>query len=258
MVSVKVVLVGGSSSSGKTKFKHELMNAVKNVAVIPISLDCGYRTPSEEDFRDISKYDFDHPDAFDWPLLVQTTRTIIQQVKKANVGDTIEYELPHYNFTNHRRDAMKKFSITTTASMVIILEGIFALHNHDLLDLADVKIFIEADEKTRIFRRIIRDILFRNRDILNITLQYLQFVDTAYDKRVSPTKANASLMVNNHITAHEIKTVMDTLKDMGCQSFSADEMKRTVLGKEETFVDGCGTQFMQAVSLIAQFLSAPM
>jgi len=256
MVSVKVVLVGGSSAGGKTKFKHELMEAVKNVVVIPISLDCGYRTPSDEDLSNIKTYDFDHPDAFDWPLIIQTARTIVAQVKKAEPGDIIEYELPSYDFTTHKRaEHMEKYTITMGTSTVIILEGIFALYHQDLLALADVRIFIDADEKTRIFRRIIRDLLFRKRDILSIAFQTLQFVEPAYEARVKPTRANASLMVNNHITPSEISQVMKTLRDMGCDNFEAEEMIKTVRGKEETFVDGCGDQFKDAISLIASFLS---
>ena len=256
MVNVKLVLVGGSSAGGKTKFKNELIAAVKNVTVIPISLDCGYRNLTEEDYKDISKYDFDHPDAFDWPLLVQTTRTIVNLLKKATIGDTIEYELPHYDFTTHKRDEeMQRYQVTVQSAVVVIIEGIFALYNHDLLDISDVKIFIDADEKTRIFRRIIRDLLFRKRDILSIALQTLQFVEPAYETRVQPTRANASLLVNNHITAQEIKNVMQTLRAMGCGEFTPEEMIRTVIGKEETFVDGCGDQFRGAINLIAAFLS---
>ncbi len=254
MVSVKVILVGGSSAGGKTKFKCELMDAAKDVPIIPISLDCGYRTPSDDDFKDISKYNFDHPDAFDWPLLVQTTRIIIQQIKNAEVGDIIEYELPHYDFTTHRRDAvMRKYTIQAKQSMGIILEGIFALHHHDLLELADVKIFIEVDQKTRIYRRMLRDLLFRKRDILNIALQTLLFVEPAYKNLVNPTRANATLVIDNHITAEEITRVMDTLKSMGCAEFNIDEMQKTVLGKEETFIDSCGDQFKSSVNLIASY-----
>jgi hypothetical protein len=48
---------------------------------------------------------------------------------------------------------------------------------------------------------------------------------------------------------------MVTLREMGCQSFESEEMIRTVRGKEETFVDGCGDQFKDAITLIASFLS---
>lgn len=257
MVDVRVVLVGGSSAGGKTRFKHELVSAMKNVVVIPFSLDCGYKTPDEEAFKDISKYDFDDPDAFDWPLLVQTTQNIISSIQAAKSGDTIDYELPHYDFTTHRRDGYIKKTITIlpNSTVIIIIEGIFALYHHDLLKLADVKIFIEADEKTRILRRIIRDLLFRKRDILSIALQTLLFVEPAYETRVKPTRANAYFVIDNNITAQEVKNVMDVLRGMGCQNFVAEEMIKTVMGKEETFVDGCGDKFRESILIIAKFLS---
>jgi len=255
MVARKVVAVAGSSASGKTKFKHDLLNEVKNVTALPISLDCVYKTPSDEELRDIKNYNFDHPNAFDWPLLVRTVRTILAQIDASNIGDKLEYELPHYNFTTHRRDEMRKYVMDITGPVVIIIEGIFGLYNPEILALADVKIFIDADEKTRIFRRTIRDLLFRKRDILSIALQTLQFVEPAYEDLVKPTQKNANLTVNNHITAQEIRNVMETLKGMGCENFTTDEMIRTVTGHEETFIDSCGDQFRSTIKLIAAFLS---
>lgn len=255
MVSRKVVAIAGSSASGKTQFKHELAREVKNVSVLPISLDCVYKTPSAEDLKNIKNYDFDHPNAFDWLLLVQTVKTILAQIDASEIGDTLEYELPHYDFTTHKRDGMRRYTMKIEGHVVLIIEGIFGLHHPEIRELADVRIFIDSDEKTRIFRRIIRDLLFRKRDILSIALQTLQFVEPAYEALVKPTRAHASLVVPNHITTQEIKNVMKTLQEMGCENFTAEEMIRTVLGKEETFIEGCGDQFLDAVKLIAAYLS---
>lgn len=255
--SVDVILIGGSSASGKTKFQQALVEKIdesQTTGVVAFSIDCFYRNPPEEAFADISKYDFDHPNAFDWPLLIETVGIIQNQLKEASVGDLVTYNLPFYDFTTHRRLGSTTHQVLVKSKMVVILEGIFALHNVELLDMAQVKLFIEVDEKTRILRRIIRDLLFRKRDILHIVFQILSQVEPAYEKLVKPTRANASLMINNNITSEEVSNLMTNLREMGCTSFDPQEMIRTVAGKQETFAEGSGGHLHDAVGLVAKFV----
>lgn len=255
--SVDVILIGGSSASGKTKFQQALVEKIEEsqtTGVVAFSIDCFYCDPPEEVFTDISKYNFDHPSSFDWPLLLYTVETIKDKIKAVNIGDSIVYELPFYDFTTHRRRGGTLYTVKVKSKMVIILEGIFALHNVQLLDMAQVKLFIEVDEKTRILRRIIRDLLFRKRDILHIVFQILSQVEPAYEKLVKPTRGNASLMINNNITNDEVSNLMTNLREMGCTSFDPQEMIRTVAGKQETFAEGSGGHLQDAVGLVAKFV----
>jgi uridine kinase len=257
-ISCEIILLGAGSASGKTKFGRELAERAKEkVTLIFISLDRGYRTPPSSAFNDIKSYNFDKPDAFDWPLLVQTTRILVNKVKGAKVGDELEYELPVYDFKTHKRaDEFEKFNITLDKPRVaIVLEGIFALHNKDLLEMAGIKIFIDANKQTRLFRRVIRDLLFRDRDILSIVLQTLKFVEPAYERTVLPTKQHATITVNNNISVEEIENIMRELKEQGCSDFTAAEMKRVFAGKDETFVTGIGKSFNESIEFIARFIS---
>lgn len=255
--TVDVILIGGSSASGKTKFQQALVEKIEEsqtIGVIAFSIDCFYLNPPNEAFADISKYDFDHPNAFDWLFLKQTVETIKDQLNYAKIGDKIIYNLPFYDFVTHRRLGTTLHPICVKPKMVIILEGIFALHNDDLLSMARVKLFIEVDEKTRILRRIIRDLLFRRRDILHIVYQILLQVEPAYEKLVKPTRANASLMINNNITSAEISNLMTNLREMGCTTFDPQEMIKTVAGKQETFAEGSAGHLQEAVHLVAGFV----
>ena len=257
-ISCKILLLGAGSAAGKTKFGRELTDRSKEkVTLIFISLDRGYRTPPKYAFEDIKSYNFDKPEAFDWPLMVQTTRVLVDKVKDAKVGDELEYKLPVYDFKTHRRaEEFEQFKITLDKPRVaIVLEGIFALHNKDLLDMADFKIFIDANDKTRIFRRMIRDLLFRDRNVLEIVLQILKFVDPAHERMVLPTKQHATITVNNNISVEEIENIMNKLRMEGCENFTPTEMKRVFADKEETFVTGVGKSFNEGIGFIAQFLS---
>ncbi len=254
----RIVLIGAGSAAGKTKFLRELEARLEGkVTTIFISLDRGYRTPSQSDLENVKAYNFDNPDAFDWPLLVQTARVIDGKIRDAKLGDTLEYELPVYDFKTHKRaDEFEKFKVVLDKPrVVIVLEGIFALYNRDLLEMADIKIFIDANKETRAFRRVIRDLLFRERDILSIVLQFLKFVEPAYEQVVLATKQHATITVNNNISVEEIENIMRELKELGCANFTPDEMKRVFANKEETFVTGIGKSFNESIMFISQFIS---
>jgi len=48
---------------------------------------------------------------------------------------------------------------------VLIFEGILAFHNREVLDLLDMKVFVDTDSDVRLSRRLSRDISQRGRDI---------------------------------------------------------------------------------------------
>ena len=63
----------------------------------------------------ISKYNFDHPDAFDWDLVKETLRQISQR------NDVV---IPRYNYKTCKRDNP---GISVKCTDLILFEGIFAL-----------------------------------------------------------------------------------------------------------------------------------
>ena len=89
---------------------------------------------------------------------------------------------------------------------------------------------------------------------MHIVFQILSQVEPAYEKLVKPTRANASLMINNNITSSEVSNLMANLREMGCTSFDPQEMIRTVAGKQETFAEGSGGHLQNAVGLVAKFV----
>lgn len=63
-----------------------------------------------------NKYNFDHPDAFDFELLSET----LQRLKEGK-----KVEVPIYNFVTHARESHTK---TMYGANVIIFEGILSFH----------------------------------------------------------------------------------------------------------------------------------
>jgi uridine kinase len=101
-------------------------------------------------------------------------------------------EVPIYSFQKHAR-----LSKTTTiySPHVIILEGIFALHDPRIVDLLDLKIFAEADADLCLSRRLVRDVKERGRDIEGCIKQWFSFVKPNYYKYVAPQREIADLII---------------------------------------------------------------
>jgi hypothetical protein len=71
----------------------------------------------DEELENIGKYNFDHPDAFDWPLARQIINDLSQR------KDII---IPNYNYKTCKRDLP---GIHVKCTDLILFEGIFALYD---------------------------------------------------------------------------------------------------------------------------------
>ena len=69
----------------------------------------------EEEFANVGKYNFDHPNAFDWDLIRETF------FKLCRHEDVI---LPKYNYITCKRDQP---GIHVKCSDLVLFEGIFSL-----------------------------------------------------------------------------------------------------------------------------------
>lgn len=153
--------------------------------VVILSMDSFYKplTPEQSAAAFRNEFDFDSPDAIDFDILVDR----LKDIKNGKVA-----EVPIYSFQKHAR-----LSKTTTiySPHVIILEGIFALHDPRIVDLLDLKIFAEADADLCLSRRLVRDVKERGRDIEGCIKQWFSFVKPNYYKYVAPQREIADLII---------------------------------------------------------------
>lgn len=202
-LALHFVGIAGGSGSGKSTFARAIIEALDVPWVVIISLDSFYKTltkeQSEAAFR--SEYDFDHPDALDWDLLF----TILRDLKQGK-----KVQLPIYNFTKHARDSK---TTTLYGANVIIFEGIFALHDKRILELLDLKIYLETDTDECFERRLRRDMTERGRDRQGIIDQYNTFVKPNFLKYVTTQSKAANIITTG--TEHGavmLKTVVDNVQ----------------------------------------------
>nr|XP_028591303.1 uridine-cytidine kinase-like 1 isoform X2 [Podarcis muralis] len=180
-----VIGLGGGSASGKTTVARMIIEALDVPWVVLLSMDSFYKVLTKEQQQQASSNDFnfDHPDAFDFDLIIST-------LKKLKQGKSVK--IPIYDFTTHSR---KKEWKTLYGANVIIFEGIMAFADKELLKLLDMKIFVDTDSDIRLVRRLRRDIGERGRDIEGVIKQYNKFVKPAFDQYIQPTMRLADIVV---------------------------------------------------------------
>ncbi|KAI8055350.1 uridine kinase [Syncephalis plumigaleata] len=203
-----VIGVAGGSASGKTSVSRRIIQLLNVPWVIIVSMDSFYNalTPEQSKMAFKNMHNFDHPDAFDYDIMVECVRKLRQ-------GKSVE--IPVYDFSTHSR--LNKTQ-TIYGANVIIVEGIFTLYDKKLMDLMDLKIFVDTDADVRLARRMKRDICERSRELQGVIEQYERFVKPMYDQYVHPTIHNADVIIprglDNHIAIDLIaKHVQRQLKE---------------------------------------------
>nr|CAD7446725.1 unnamed protein product [Timema bartmani] len=154
--------------------------------VVCISQDSFYRelSPQEKIRAEKGMFNFDHPDAFNNDLILQTLKDILAGNK---------CEIPVYDYvTNSRVDNQL---ITIYPADVVLLEGILVFYFPEIRELFHMKLFVDTDSDTRLARRVPRDIKNRGRDLDQVLNQYMNFVKPAFEEFCSPTKKYADVII---------------------------------------------------------------
>ncbi|MTV38052.1 uridine kinase [Duganella radicis] len=178
-----IIGVAGGSGSGKSTVSKKVLAAFGPDMVSVVMQDDYYcdQTDVAPEVRDQKNYD--HPEAFEWPLLVQ-------HVQALRNGETIE--MPEYDFTIHNRSSR---TITVKPAPVIVIEGLFALYDEALRDTMSLKIFVDTASDIRFIRRMQRDITERGRSVESVVGQYLETVRPMHKQFIEPTKRHADLII---------------------------------------------------------------
>ena len=181
----RIILVGGGSSSGKSYVTAAVIKRVGEENITRITMDDYYKDQSGIPLQQRYSVNYDHPKAFDWPLM----RRQIQALKE---GKTIQK--PIYDFVTLTRSGKVEEIVP---KKVIVVEGIMALVDAEIRKLGDLKVFISASAERRFLRRLIRDRKERGRTFENIVNQYFSTVQPMYEEIVKPSSNYADLIINN-------------------------------------------------------------
>lgn len=201
---VKLVLISGPSSSGKTTFSKRLSIQLmtNGLKPYPISLDDYFVNRNDTPLDENGKHDFESLYAVDLPFFEEQLTTLL------NGG---EVELPRYNFTTGKREMSGK-KLRIDEHMILIIEGIHALNpalTPHILNENKYKVYVSAlttilldnhnyipTTDNRLLRRIIRDYKYRNYSAEE-TIARWPSVRAGEEKWIFPYQENADAMFNS-------------------------------------------------------------
>lgn len=145
-----------------------------------ISHDWYYRDRSTLGADAKKKVNFDHPSAFETPLLVRHLLSL-----KARRG----IKTPRYDYASHRR---LQETAEATATDIILIEGLFVLHDVRLRKLLELSVFVDVPADIRLIRRIRRDAVARGIAVEETLRLYENFVRPMHERYVQPSARHAT------------------------------------------------------------------
>lgn len=183
MSTAFIIGIAGGSGSGKTTVARNVIETIGPEMAAVIVMDNYYRDQSQLTFDQRLRTNYDHPHAFDWPLLMQH----LDDLKNG-----VPIEMPVYNFAQHTRDSK---TVTVVPAPVIVIEGFYCLYEQGMRDMMSLKIFVDTDPDVRFIRRLQRDIAERGRTMENVIEQYLHTVRPMHNQFIEPTKRFADVIL---------------------------------------------------------------
>jgi uridine kinase len=177
-----VIGIAGGTGSGKTTLARAISARLASHKPLLLHQDSYYKDTGVLTEDEKARTNFDHPDAFDTPLLVEHLAAL-------KAGRAVHH--PVYDFSRHARTGYARVE----PAAVILLEGILILSEPALRAIIDVPIFVETPDDIRFMRRLRRDIESRGRSLDSVYRQYLATVRPMHLQFVEPSKQFARLIV---------------------------------------------------------------
>lgn len=180
-MGVMFIGIAGGTGSGKTTLTERLKRHFgEDITVIHHD---SYYKRQDLPFEERCKQNYDHPDAFDTPMLVEHLRAL-------RAGKSVR--CPIYSYTEHQRTDKTE---PVRPSKVVIVEGILIFYHSVLRQMLDIKIYVDTDADVRILRRALRDVRNRGRTLESVITQYLTTVKPMHEQFVEPSRKYADIIV---------------------------------------------------------------
>ena len=202
--AIRLILIAGPSSSGKTTFAQRLkiQLMVSGLHPVPISMDNYFLNRNQVPVDENGKQDLESIDVIDLELFNEQMTRLIQ-------GQ--EVELPHYNFLTGEREYIGNV-IRLSEDQPIIVEGIHGM-NEKLTEMIPgenkFKIYVSAltqlnvdnhnripTTDVRLIRRMVRDYHFRSTSVEE-TLGMWSSVRRGEERNIFPFQESADIMFNS-------------------------------------------------------------
>lgn len=178
-----IIGICGGTGSGKTTIARRIVESVGAENVVLVEQDSYYRNLSDMPLDERHHANFDHPDSIDSDLLVN-------HLKRLRNGQPID--MPIYDFVSHTR---KEESEMIGPKPVVIVEGILIFAENAILDVLDVRVFVDTPDDVRLIRRLRRDVQERGRSFERTLWQYEHTIRPMHYEFVEPSKRHADIII---------------------------------------------------------------
>lgn len=178
-----IIGIGGGTGSGKSTVARNVAAALGDASVAFLDMDAYYLDHGHLPIEQRRKVNWDHPNAFDWDLLVHQLGCL---------ANGVPIDKPVYDFVAHTR---RRDTVRIPPADVVVIDGILLFVEARVRELCDVKVFVDADADIRLIRRIRRDMAKRGRPLGEILDQYLSTVQPMHLEFVEPSARYADVIV---------------------------------------------------------------
>jgi uridine kinase len=178
-----VVGIAGGSASGKSTVVREFTRLLGPGLTATLHHDAYYDDLSHMPLDERTLVNVDHPDSLETGLLV------------AHLGDLLagrSVEMPDYDYISQTRSTP---GVIIEPAPVLIVDGLLVFHDERLRALMDVRVFVDADEASRLARRIARDVAERGRTHAEVVQQHNDRVEPMHRRFVEPGREYADIVI---------------------------------------------------------------
>jgi uridine kinase len=180
---VTLIAIAGPSAGGKTTLARALAHSLAPAGAALLPMDACYRDLSAMTPGERTAWNFDAPDAFDWPLILEALNALL---------DGRGVDVPVYDFATHTRTAATQ---RIEPQAYLILEGLYALYREDVRSLCRCKVFVTLEADARLKRRVERDVKTRGRTHESVIHQLRTTVEPMFQAHIEPTACHADLIL---------------------------------------------------------------
>jgi len=204
--NVRIIIVAGPSSSGKTTTTYKLEQALKKagMSLVAINVDNYFRDLELHPKDEYGDYDYETPEALDLPLLNEHLARIIE-------GEQVL--MPRYDFQTGKQ-ILEQLPIRIESNQILLLDTLHGLYGGLTASVPDdqkFRLYIETFcqvrprgarfvrwTDVRLLRRMVRDAQFRNHDPA-LTLGHWHYVRRAELKHIIPYLHTVDLTLNGSL-----------------------------------------------------------
>jgi uridine kinase len=178
-----IIGICGGTGSGKTTIARAIVETVGAENVVLVEQDSYYRDLADMPLDERHQANFDHPDSIDSNMMVNH----ILRLKQG-----LPAEMPLYDFKTHTRTTNIEI---IEPRAVVIVEGILIFAEPRVLDLLDVRVFVDTPDDVRLIRRLKRDHGERGRTYEHTMDQYMRTIRPMHFEFVEPSKRHADIII---------------------------------------------------------------